>query len=283
MNKIKFTKMHGLGNDFIIVDCINDEFIVPDLRAFTKEVCNRNFGVGADGLILIESSKSADYKMRIINSDGSEAEMCGNGVRCFAKYIYDTRENKKEIISVETLRGIVLPAVILLEGKVVAIEVDMGEPILERAKIPMTGKNSERVIDEEIKFEHHYFVGTAVSMGNPHFVIFVNNLDEVNVPYIGPKIEHLPIFPKRTNVEFVKIESSKEATIELWERGSGRTLACGTGACAVLIAGVLTGRLKRKCVVNLPGGSLSIEWSIEDNHVFLTGPAETVFEGVYYA
>ncbi|MFC1478540.1 diaminopimelate epimerase [Candidatus Margulisiibacteriota bacterium] len=278
---MKFTKMHGLGNDFIILDAIEDDLSGVDYADFAVKYCNRNFGIGADGLIVVEKSTSADATMRIFNSDGSEPEMCGNGIRCFARYVYEKGEIKKEVISVETKAGIIVPALIF-EGEVIrAIEVDMGEPRLMRKEIPMIGGGpDQQVIDEEITLSDKSPIRvTAVSMGNPHCVVFVEDVHKTDVANIGRYIENMELFPEKTNVEFIQVIDKNNIIMRVWERGVGETLACGTGACASAVASVLTGRTGREVMVQLAGGNLKIEWQEEDNHVYMTGTAETVFTG----
>jgi diaminopimelate epimerase len=276
---MKFTKMHGLGNDFILFDGRNEKVQDIDWPAMTPKLCDRNFGIGADGVILVLCSDKADFEMRIFNADGSEPEMCGNGIRCFAKYIFDTATDKKEVISVFTKAGIKLPVVETDKGRITGIEVDMGEPVLQRNKIPMIGKDAAQVVNEKIKVNGKEFSFTAVSMGNPHAVIYVDDVEGMDIAAVGPLIENDPLFPERTNVEFVQIGSPKEATARVWERGVGETLACGTGACAVLVAGVLNKKMERHGVIHLPGGALEIEWEEDTGHVLMTGPATTVFQG----
>jgi len=262
-----FVKMHGLGNDFIIIDSRKDPLEGINMADLAVRLCDRHFSIGADGLLIAGASNSADVKMRIFNPDGSEAEMCGNGIRCFAKYIYDSLEKKKEIISIETLAGVMLPSIIEHKGRVAIVEVDMGVPKdVKNAKV--RGLNA-----------------TLVSMGNPHCVIFTEDLNKIDIGTVGAEIETDKMFPKRTNVEFVQVISKKEITVKVWERGAGETLACGTGACAAVVAGSHLGKLDKEVLVHLPGGNLDIEWQPalpgggEDDHVVLRGPAETVFEG----
>ncbi|MFH1429662.1 MAG: diaminopimelate epimerase [Candidatus Margulisiibacteriota bacterium] len=277
---MKFTKMHGLGNDFIILDAIENDLSGVNYADFAIKYCNRNFGIGADGLIVVERSTVADATMRIFNSDGSEPEMCGNGIRCFARYVYDKGEIKKEVISVETKAGIIVPALIFEGEAVRAIEVDMGEPRLLRKEIPMIGGDpDQRVIDEKITILKSEFRITAVSMGNPHCIIFVDDVHKTDVINIGRYIENMELFPEKTNVEFIQIIDKKNIMMRVWERGVGETLACGTGACASAVASVLTGRTDRDVMVQLAGGNLKIEWQKEDNHIYMTGTAETVFTG----
>ena len=279
--KIKFTKMEGLGNDFVVVDTRTEKLSGVNLAEFAEAVCDRHFGVGADGLILIDTSTHSDYRMRVFNPDGSEPEMCGNGIRCFARYLYEHEPRKKELFSVETKGGVMLPALVLKNDQIVAVEVDMGEPALSQSKIPTTLGEKEKVVDVPLQAGGEKFSATCVSMGNPHCIIFVENLAGVRADVLGPAIETLSAFPQRTNVEFTQVISDRELRLRVWERGAGETLACGTGACAALVAGVLTGRTQRQAVVHLPGGPLQIEWLESNNHVMMTGPARTVFEGTY--
>ena len=275
---IPFTKLHGIGNDYIYINAIKHPVENPKKLAIAMS--NRNFGVGSDGLILILPSDKADFTMRMFNADGSEAEMCGNGIRGFAKYVYDHGLTKKTTIEVETLAGIKQVRCTVKNGKVHTVTVDMGEPILLRDKIPMIG-NPGTVIEEDLHVDGVKFSITAVSMGNPHVVIYVEDVKNFPVEKYGPMIENHELFPKRTNVEFVQIVTGKEVIQRTWERGSGETLACGTGASAVTVAGVLTQKTDRRLKVHLKGGDLSIVWNNKDNHVYLTGTAEEVFEGIW--
>ncbi len=269
---IPFTKMHGLGNDFVIVNCLETN-LVRNPEQFSKTVCRRQFSIGADGVILILPSKKADFRMRIMNADGSEAEMCGNGIRCFAKYLADRKITDKTKFTVETLAGIITPEI---RGRY--IKADMGEPVLERSKIPMKGAPGT-VIDETLKLKDRTVNVTAVSMGNPHAVIFVETF---NIPLqeLGREIEMHPSFPNKTNVEFAQVINKRELSMCVWERGVGVTMACGTGACATLAAAVLNGKSNRKATLHLLGGDLEIEWA-DNNHIYLTGPAEEIFSGEY--
>jgi len=280
---IKFIKMQGIGNDFVLIDGTKENLGGINLESFSIQVCDRHFGIGADGLLVVLPSEKADYKMRIFNADGSEAEMCGNGIRCFVKYIYDTSKDKKDVYSVETLAGIMVPAVIAEKGIAIGAEVDMGEPKLKRPEIPMKGKDKNKVVDEDLKVNGKTLKVTCLSMGNPHCVLFYENLDKINIAELGPKIENHKAFPQRTNVEFVEVLKDNEINVKVWERGAGETLACGTGACAALVACVLNEKTKRRALVHLPGGNLDIEWEEEDNHVAMRGPAKIVFEGTYFA
>jgi len=268
MRDIQFIKMQGTGNDFVLVDQrsgIENIITEDELLSVAKKFCDRHFGVGADGLILVLPSDKADYRMRIFNSDGSEAEMCGNGIRCFTRYVWENSEEKKDVISVETLAGIMVPAPIVEGDSFIGVEVDMGEPVVEAVKEPLKIENLDYSINK-------------ISMGNPHCVIFVDDLQSVRLKEIGPIIENLPQFPNRTNVEFVQVINDKEIALKVWERGAGETLACGTGACASVVAASLNGLTGKKVVVHLPGGDLGIEWAPE-NHIIMRGPAEKAFDG----
>lgn len=275
---LPFVKMQGCGNDFIMVE---DSLLLmdKDLHSLAKELCNRNFGIGADGLIISHDSEKADFRMQIINSDGSEPEMCGNGIRCFAKYLQLSGKIDKTDLEIETLAGIIKPSIVELQGKT-QVRVDMGEPILNPVDVPIAGFSSDRVINQELKVEEQVFMINAVSMGNPHCIIFVDNLDNLDFNYWGPKLESWSAFPRKTNVEFVKVEDRNNLRVKVWERGAGPTLACGTGACATLVAAVLNNLADKKANVHLPGGTLEIEWA-DDNHIIMTGPAEVSFAGVY--
>ncbi len=274
---IHFTKMHGTGNDYIYIDNRKGTLKKPEQLAI--EMSHRNYGIGSDGLILIMKSKKADFRMRMFNADGSEAEMCGNGIRCFGKYVYDHSLTEKKKITVETLAGIKELDMTVRGGAVSRVTVDMGEPILRRDKIPMIGE-AGMVVSEEIQLiDGTHFEITSVSMGNPHVIIFVEDLDNFPVEKYGPMIENHDLFPQRTNVEFVQKVDKKNFRQRTWERGSGETLACGTGASAVTVASVLTEQGERKLNISLRGGDLTLEWDEDSNHVFLTGPAVEVFEG----
>ncbi|MBQ1188115.1 MAG: diaminopimelate epimerase [Peptococcaceae bacterium] len=279
---MKFAKVHGLGNDFVILNCLDDAGSIPESRygELAVELCNRNFGIGADGIMLVQPSDKADIRMRIINSDGSEAEMCGNGIRCFARYVYEHGIVPKEAMTIETLAGIMGPRIMLDDaGAVVGIEVDMNEPILEKPDIPMVGEG--RAIAETIQIEDQSFEVTAVSMGNPHCVIFVDDAKNFPISYWGPRIEKSEYFPRKTNVEFVQVLNDHEVIMRVWERGAAVTLACGTGACATTTACVLNGKTGRDILLHLDGGDLNVRWDEESNHLFMTGPAQEVFQGEY--
>jgi diaminopimelate epimerase len=271
--RLRFTKMHGLGNDFVLIDC-RDKTVSDELSAIndvSKRLCHRRFGIGADQLLLLYPSNIADFKMLIFNADGSEVEMCGNGIRCFAKYIWDRKLSDKEVLSVETAAGIIRP-----EKRGQMVKVDMGEPVLEGRLIPV---NLDGMVkDFPLIIEDKEFKITAVSMGNPHAVIFVEDVDGFDVKRYGPRIENQGLFPRRINVEFVQVLDSERIRMRVWERGSGETMACGTGASAAGVAASLKGFTGRRVNVMLTGGELLIEWN-EDNHVYMTGPAVEVFEG----
>lgn len=275
---MKFTKMQGLGNDFVIIDA-REQKLAEDIGGWSKFLCDRHFGIGADGVMLVLPSAVADIRMRIINSDGSEAEMCGNGIRCFAKYVYEEGIVSKKRMTVETLAGTMVPEVTVNEHDVVQmVKVDMGEPILQRELIPMTG-SGEQVVDETIMIGQVPFQVTAVSMGNPHCVTFVDDIKAAEIETFGPQIEISADFPKKTNVEFVQVISEEEVIMRVWERGASITMACGTGACATAVACVLNKLTDRTVTVHLDGGDLQIYWDQATNHVFMTGPAVTVFAG----
>ncbi len=278
--KLFFTKMEGLGNDFIFIDDrkqeISTQFSYKDLSI---KLCNRNFGVGGDGLIVISDSSNCDLKFRIFNSDGSEAQMCGNGMRCFAKYVRTKGMIDKTQFTVETLAGVITPQILFTNsGKIDSIKVDMGEPVIKASIVPFISKN-ETAVSEEIETSVGNIPITAVSMGNPHAVIFVNDVNESPIMSLGPEIEKNSLFPEKTNVEFVEVISKTELKMKVWERGAGVTLACGTGACASVVAAILNGKTENKVSIYLDGGSLDIEWDRENNHIYKTGPAEMVFEG----
>jgi diaminopimelate epimerase len=276
---LRFTKVQGLGNDFVLVNGFEEALDLERFPELAVKICDRHFGVGADGLVPLLPSRIADVSMRIFNSDGSEAEMCGNVIRCAAKYLYEHDLVKKEKIRVETLAGIRVPELIIKNGKVTLIRVDMGEPYLERSDIPMLGAGG-RVIDEDLEVDGTVYRITAVSMGNPHCVIFVPDLEVIPVTQLGPRFETHPSFPRKTNVEFVQVINGAEVKMKVWERGAGVTMACGTGACATGVASALNGYTGREVTVHLDAGDLFIEWA-GDNHVYMTGPAEEVFNGEY--
>ena len=276
---IDFTKMTGIGNDYIYIDC-TDGTKIKDVPEMTKKLSDRHFGIGADGVILIDKpdDEKADFKMKIYNSDGSEAEMCGNGIRCVAKFIHDKNLSDKDKLSIQTLSGI--KKVKILEdnkGECNGAIVDMGEPLFQDNNIPYhVYEPFNKDLDIDVDGEKMRF--TVVSMGNPHAVTFVENLDNLQIEKCGPIVENNPIFPNRTNVEFVQIIDKNNIKVRVWERGVGETYACGTGACAAMVASGINGYTDENVNVELPGGKLEIEWG-KDNHIYMQGPAETVFEG----
>lgn len=277
---MKFVKMHGAGNDYVYVDGFQET--INDPASLAIEVSNRNFAIGSDGLILILPSTLADVRMRMFNSDGSEAEMCGNGVRCVAKYAYDHGLVRKETLTVETGAGVLtLQLYPNASGRVDKVRVNMGRPRLTRGEIPLTGDPAAQVVNVPLTILDRTFAITCVSMGNPHCVIFVDDVENFPVEKYGTLIEQHPLFPRRTNVEFVEVRSRSEVRQRTWERGAGETLACGTGASAVLVAGVLAGCTGRKIRNFLAGGELELEWS-ESGEVYMTGPAVEVFSGEYH-
>ena len=273
---MRFTKMQGAGNDYVYVNCFDEP--PPDNPAeLARQISDRHFGVGGDGLILIGPSAVADARMRMFNADGSEAEMCGNGVRCVAKYVYDHGICRNANLRIETGRGVLPIEVQVSAGRVVAARVDMGAPILESIRIPTT-LPGDPPVNAPLQVAGRTLAVTCVSMGNPHCITYVDHLDDDWVLGVGPQVENDPHFPQRVNAEFVEVLSPDEVRMRVWERGSGETLACGTGACAVCVAGVLTGRTQRQILAHLPGGDLELQWA-EDDRVYLTGPAVEVFSG----
>ena len=274
---MKFTKMQGLGNDYVYVNCLKET--IADPPALAKKISDRHFGVGSDGLIMINPSDKADFEMEMYNADGSRAEMCGNGIRCVAKYVYDYGLTDKTRISVETLAGIKYLDLTVENGKVSLVRVDMGRPILEPENIPVQAEGS-RVVDEPLTVDGKEYRMTCVSMGNPHAVIFVDqDVRELPLEQIGPSFENHERFPKRINTEFARVLDRRTVEMRVWERGSGETLACGTGTCATAVACVLNGLTEDEITVHLLGGDLYIKWDREKDTVYMTGPAETVFDG----
>jgi diaminopimelate epimerase len=274
---MKFWKMHGLGNDYIVIDNRDEKISNAEAAELARKLCERRFSVGADGLLLASNSDSADVKMRIFNADGSEAEMCGNGIRCFAKYCYENNIARKNELTVETLAGIKRMWLTVENDLVKSVMGDMGAPILERNKIPMLGNGT--YINEDLQVNGENYKVTCLSVGNPHCVTFVDALDDFPVQNVGPKIESHRLFPKKINVEFAQVLNSNELKVRVWERGCGETLACGTGACAAVAAGNLLRKLGGKVRVHLIGGDLEVEYA---EHLFLNGPAEKVFEGTLF-
>lgn len=270
---MKFTKWQACGNDFVLVNAFHNEDVTA-IRNNAVKICDRHFGVGADGVIFILPSKIADFRMQIINSDGSEAEMCGNGIRCFAKAIKNAGLTEKNKFTVETGAGIIVPE-IKDDG---TVDVDMGEPILAGDEIPVAGFGSNKVIDEAIEVDGKTYKMTCVSMGNPHCVVFVDDITQIDLAKIGPKFEHHQAFPKKINTEFVEVKKDNYVRMRVWERGAGITLACGTGSCATTVACILNKKTQRKIQVELDGGVLTVQWA-DNNHIFMTGPATQVFTG----
>ncbi len=276
---MKFAKLEGLGNDYLFIS----EAPKNPSRA-ARLLCDRHYGVGADGLVLISKPtlKEADVKIRIFNPDGSEAEMCGNAIRCLGKYLHDHGKIKKQEINIETISFLIPIILMVRDGRVYRVKVDMGEPVFERSKIPVQyapGEENNKVFNEKLYLEDQTFEFTALSLGNPHCVIWVDGLGEFEVEKYGPMIETYSLFPKRINVEFIEMVDEDMVKQRTWERGVGETLSCGTGASASVISGVLAGKLKRKSKVSFKGGVLEVYWSEKDNHVYMTGPCKDVFEG----
>lgn len=273
---MEFTKWQGCGNDFVLFDCRAQE--PEDYAELSRKVCDRHYGIGADGILVVLPSDKADFRMRIFNTDGSEAEMCGNGIRCFARFLYDYKLTDKLEFTVETGAGILVPKIILADGKVTGVQVDMGEPHLLGEEIPVAGFDGKKVIAEPITVAGTTYAMTGVSMGNPHCVVFVDDAEKFPIEELGFQFEHHAMFPRKTNTEFVEVKDRSHVRMRVWERGAAITLACGTGSCATVVAGVLNDKTDRKAEVQLDGGKLVVEWA-ENNHVFMTGPAELVFTG----
>lgn len=273
---MKFTKMHGIGNDYVYVNCFEES--VKNPAEVSKFVSDRHFGIGSDGLILISPSAIADFRMNIYNADGSQAEMCGNGIRCVAKYVYDYGLTDKTEILVETLAGIKYLRLQVENGKVASVEVNMGAPILEPKEIPVAVEESP-VVNVPVEVKGKIYHMTCVSMGNPHAIIFMNNVKDLDIAAIGPYFENHTVFPKRTNTEFVEVLDRNTVNMRVWERGSDETLACGTGACATTVACILNDKTENEVTVHLLGGDLKIRWDREANQVYMTGPATVVFDG----
>ena len=274
---IKFTKMHGLGNDYVYIDCVTTDLCLNNVSSLAQFVSNRHFGIGSDGLILISKSNIADFKMRMFNSDGSEAEMCGNGIRCVGKFVYEKGLTTKDNITIETLAGIKNLNLNVENTVVKAVTVDMGEPILEAKDIPIISEDNLRCL--KLIADNREFIADCVSMGNPHAIIQVDNLKMFPIEKYGPILENDNHFPKKSNIEFINIKDKNHIEMRVWERGAGETMACGTGACAVAVSCILNGLIENKVTVELLGGNLEIEWNKENKHVYMTGPAVTVYEG----
>lgn len=273
LKKIAFTKMQGTGNDHVIIDCLKNRLSNPQRVA--RRLCNRKYGIGADQLLILSKSRNADFKMQVFNADGSEAEMCGNGIRCLGRYIREKKYTQKREMQIETLAGIRL---VKVTSK--SVMVNLGNPKLKGKEIPCN--LSGRIINRPLKIESKEFRITCLSLGNPHCVIFQENLENIDLEKFGPLLENYHLFPQRTNVSFANVTTPHELRVRVWERGVGETLSCGTAAAAVLIASVLNGFTDRSAKVYLPGGKLDVEWDRESNDVWISGPAELVFEGVYY-
>ena len=276
--EFSFTKWQGTGNDFVMIDCLKEP--EADYVSAAVELCDRHYGIGADGILLVLPSDKADIRMQIINADGSEAEMCGNGIRCFASYVYEKGYVKSEEFTVETGAGILVPKIMEKHGAEAMVKVDMGEPILEGEKIPVAGYGMNRIVAEPITVKDKEFKMTCVSMGNPHCVIFVDDAENFPIHEYGPLVERHEKFPKRVNAEFIQVIDRKHLRMRVWERGAAVTLACGTGACATTTAAILNDFTDRNIEIHLDGGKLNIEWA-DNNHLYMTGPAVQVFAGTY--
>ncbi|MCI9564540.1 MAG: diaminopimelate epimerase [Eubacterium sp.] len=273
---MEFTKMEGCGNDYVYVNGFT--YKIKNPNKVSEFVSNRNFGIGSDGLIMVNPSDKADFRMNMYNADGSEGKMCGNGIRCVAKYVYDNKMTDKTTITVETLSGIKTLVLNVEDGKVKTVRVDMGSPILKAKDVPVISEK-EQVIDEPIMIDNKEYKITCVSMGNPHAITFIDDTDSLDIESIGPKFEKNEIFPDRINTEFIQIVDRNTIKMRVWERGSGETLACGTGACASVVACVLNNLTENKVTVKLLGGDLFIEYNMEENTVYMTGPARVSFVG----
>jgi len=274
--KMKFTKMQALGNDYIYINCLNQ--VVDNPSKWAVFLSNRHYGVGSDGLVLILPSEKADFRMRMFNPDGTEAEICGNALRSVGKYVYDYGLTKESSLSIETLAGIRILELTVKNGLVSMISADMGIPVLEPLKIPVDFPG-DAYVEQPLKVDGRVFMATAVSMGNPHVVAFIDDVDTFPLARYGPAMEHHKIFPKKVNAEFAQVIDRNTLKMRVWERSTGETLACGTGCCVSVVGGVLTGRCERKAVVRQIGGELYIDWDAGSGHIFLTGPSERVFDG----
>ncbi len=274
---MKFVKMHGLGNDFILMEDLEEKFEFS--VSAIKKICHRNFGVGADGLVLLQPSHQGDFRMRIFNHDGTEAEMCGNALRCVARYVYEKGLTNRLEVNIQTMKGLNMAKIFLQDNRVSSIQINMGEPVLESMLIPAQGENRLILMEELVLEGGLTFKISALSMGNPHCVIFVEDCEKMPLEKIGPQLENHPLFPQKTNVEFVEILNEREIKMTVWERGAGVTLACGSGACASVVASVLNNLTQREVTVNLPGGQLEVFWDDKDNSLIMKGPAVEVFSG----
>lgn len=275
---IKFTKMHGCGNDYVYINGMTQSFEAIDKADFVRKVSDRHFGIGSDGVIFINASEIADFEMEMWNADGTRAEMCGNGIRSVAKYVFDKGLTNRNELTIESMGKIKPITIVAEDGKAKSIRVDMGIPELKAELVPVTSSN-EKVIDEAVSVNGQEYRITCVSMGNPHAVTFIDP-DEIEIDKIGPYFENHEIFPRRTNTEFVKVLDRKNVKMRVWERGTGETLACGTGCCATAVACILNELTDRIVTIHVRGGDIMVEWNPEDGHVYMTGPAEIVFEGV---
>ncbi len=275
---MKFTKMQGCGNDYVYVNGFTEK--IADKPAFVKAVSDRHFGVGGDGAIFISPSEEADFEMEMYNADGTRAEMCGNGIRCVAKYVYDKGLTDKEQISIVSFGNVKYVDLYVKEGLVSSVRVNMGEPILEAEKVPVISA-MKRSVDEPVTVNGKEYRMTCVSMGNPHAVVFMEDVANLDIASVGPLFENHQVFPNRTNTEFVEVVDRTHVNMRVWERGTGETLACGTGCCATVVAGVLNGLTEEKVTVRVLGGEIEIQWDREENLVYMTGPAATVFEGEF--
>ncbi len=287
--KLEFVKMEGCGNDYVYVDCVKEQPLIEDKSELARKISDRHFGVGGDGLIFVNRSEIADFEMEMYNADGSRGEMCGNGIRCVAKLVYDRGYVKKDKFTIESMGSIKKIEVTAKDGKAVEISVDMGTPILTPEKVPLSiEKGAEKAVNVPITAGKISAEFTAVSMGNPHAVVFMEtlkgydgSLEDMPLEAIGPDFENHVFFPKRVNTEFIEVVDRDNVNMRVWERGSGETLACGTGCCATVVAGVLTGRTNRSITVHLRGGDLKLSLNKEDGHVYMTGPAREVFTGLF--
>lgn len=285
--KIDFTKMHGCGNDYVYIDCIKNGYDIPDKGLLSQKISDRHFGVGSDGLIFINPSKIADFEMEMYNADGSRAQMCGNGIRCVAKYVFDRGYTDKTEFTIESMGSVKYISVVPEDGQASMITVDMGEPVLTASEIPVTSVG-EHVIAGPVYVDGNLYKMTCVSMGNPHAVVFAGlkdstdfDLADLDIERIGPLFENHVRFPERTNTEFVRVIDRSHMEMRVWERGAGETLCCGTGCCASVVAGVLNGYTDPEVRVSVIGGELRIKWDQKIGHIFMTGPAETVYTGTY--